>query len=371
MIEKDWYIIDDIEKLDTPVLVVYPERVKHNIRVLKTMVDDVSRLRPHAKTHKSPDASRLLLQAGISKFKCATIAEAEMLAICSAPDVLLAYQPIGPKLDRFVKLILTYPKTKFSCLIDNLKAADEISALAEKSKIKIDVYIDLNLGQNRTGISPDDTALKLYIESKNLSGINLRGLHAYDGHIHDAEFEIRKKRSNDCFDLVLKLNTEITNSGFEEPIIIAGGSPTFPIHAERKDVECSPGTFIYWDRGYQTTLVEQDFLPAVLVIARIISLPDDSKICLDLGHKSISAENNIDKRVYFINAPALQFIGHSEEHLVAEVGDSHNFKIGDVLYGMPYHVCPTVALYERAISVENNQISGEWKNSARDRKITV
>src|SRR5471030_1403709 len=106
MAEWDWYTIKDIDKLDTPALVVYPDRVQQNIATAKEMIGDVSRLRPHVKTYKNREVTAMLLDAGITKFKCATIAEAEMLGMCKAPDVLLAYQPSGPKLDRFIELIL-------------------------------------------------------------------------------------------------------------------------------------------------------------------------------------------------------------------------------------------------------------------------
>ena len=128
---------------------------------------------------------------------------------------------------------------------------------------------------------------------------------------------------------------------------------------------------MYWDKGYQTTIAEQEFLPAVLVVMRVISLPDDTKLCLDLGHKSIAAEREVKSRVYLINAPELEVVSQSEEHLVVEAGKGHQYKPGDVIYGMPWHVCPTVALYERAITIENHRVSGEWENAARDRKITI
>src|SRR5690242_12619441 len=95
---NNWYLIENINELDSPALVVYPQRVKENIATLKSMVDDVQRLRPHIKTNKTKEATQLMLEAGITKFKCATIAEAEMLGLSGAPDVLLAYQPVGPKL---------------------------------------------------------------------------------------------------------------------------------------------------------------------------------------------------------------------------------------------------------------------------------
>jgi D-serine deaminase-like pyridoxal phosphate-dependent protein len=368
--EEKWYTINDVDKLDTPALVVYPDRVKYNIVLVKTMVDDVARLRPHVKTHKSPEVSRLMLEAGITKFKCATIAEAEMLALCKAPDVLLAYQPNEPKLQRFIQLIKTYPDTAFSCLIDNTLTADAIAKAALDNQLHIPVYIDLNVGMNRTGILPAD-ALTLYIACAEKPGITLKGLHAYDGHIHDAGYAVRQQRSDELMVPVLELASAIYDEGYPEPVIIAGGSPTFPIIAQRETIECSPGTFAYWDRGYALAFEEQPFQTAALIIARVISLPDETKICIDVGHKSVSAENELSKRVYFLNAPELVFKGQSEEHLVADAGPNHHYKIGDILYGLPYHICPTIALYERAITIENQKITDEWLNIARDRKINI
>src|SRR5437764_15495266 len=108
----EWYVIDDVEKLDSPALVVFPERVKNNIQIAIERVGDVTRLRPHVKTNKSAEAVRLMLNAGITKFKCATIAEAEMLGITKELDVVVAYQPIGPKLQRLDELIKNVPGRK-------------------------------------------------------------------------------------------------------------------------------------------------------------------------------------------------------------------------------------------------------------------
>src|SRR5258705_2371844 len=122
---NDWYLTDDIHELDSPALVIFPDRVKKNIQNAISMVENVDLLRPHVKTNKSPGAVRLMLEAGITKFKCATIAEAEMLGMIGAPDVVLAYQPLGPKLKRFIELIKRFPATKFSCLTDKATAAKE------------------------------------------------------------------------------------------------------------------------------------------------------------------------------------------------------------------------------------------------------
>lgn len=369
--ESTWYLVNDIDTIDSPALIIYQQRILENIRTLLSMIDDVKRLRPHVKTHKAKEVTALLMNAGIHKFKCATIAEAEMLALSGAPDVLLAYQPTGPKIKRFVEIIKGYPSTKFSCLVDNIISAKNIGAEADADNIVIPVFIDLNVGMNRTGISPGDNAIELYKACSNISGIKAMGLHAYDGHIRNPDIEQRVIECDKAFEAVVQMKISLIGDGFSEPIIVAGGSPTFPIHAKRKRIECSPGTFIYWDKGYLLTCKEQAFIPAAVVISRIISLPSDTKLCLDLGHKSIAAENVLDNRIYFLNAPELKFIGQSEEHLIAEAPKGHTYKIGDVLYGLPYHICPTVALYERASVIERNKVIDEWKIIARDRKINL
>lgn len=363
---ESWFEIKNINELDSPALVVFPQRVKHNIQLAIDMIGDVSRLRPHIKTNKSPDVARLMLNAGITKFKCATIAEAEMLAQCKAPDVLLAYQPLGPKLNRFISLIKKYRTTKFSCLTDNRVAADEQATAFSSSDLVVPVFIDLNVGMNRTGISPDEKAIQFAKHCSTLKGIAVAGLHAYDGHIRDIDFEMKKQKCNEAFAAVEELNEKL-----KLPVIIMGGSPAFSVHCKRKNIECSPGTFVYWDKGYTDLCPEQKFLPAIVLVTRIISLPSENKICTDLGHKSVAAENEITRRVFFLNVEGLKPISQSEEHLVLETNEGATYKVGDIFYGLPYHVCPTVALYDSAYTIEKGLVTGEWKNVARDRKISV
>lgn len=368
---KDWYLVENIDELDSPALVVYPERVRENIRTVKNMIGDADRLRPHVKTNKSREVSKMLMEEGIKKFKCATIAEAEMLGMVRAQDVLLAYQPVGPKLQRFLQLIRKYPTTTYSCLFDNSDSAQEISIAFANQGLRINAYMDLNVGNNRTGIAPGKGAIALYEKVATMKGIVPMGFHIYDGQHRQSSLEERTAACNAAFQPVEEMKKAIQQLGFPEPMVIAGGSPTFPIHAKRKDVICSPGTFVYWDKGYSEICHEQPFLPAALVVTRVISLPTPTSICSDLGHKSIAPENPLERRVHFLNAPQLKAIGQSEEHLVLEAGENHGYKVGDVLYGLPIHICPTVALYERAHVVQKGKVTGEWKVIARDRKIEV
>jgi D-serine deaminase-like pyridoxal phosphate-dependent protein len=365
-----WYDIRNIELVDSPALLVYPEQVKDNIRRVTEAVDDIQRLRPHVKTNKMAEVTKLMQEAGIQKFKCATIAEAEMLGMLDAEDVVLAYQPVGPKVGRLAALIQQYPQTKYSCLTDNEQAAVAMAALFAAQGLTVPVWLDLNVGMNRTGIRPGPEALALYEKLHALPGVTPAGLHAYDGHIREKDIAIRTQQCNAAFEPVAALAKAIAVKELPMPRIIAGGTPTFPIHAQRKDVECSPGTFVFWDWGYQQQLPEQSYNYGALLLSRVIAVIDEHTLCLDLGHKSVAAENP-QPRVSFLNAPEAQPVSQSEEHLVVRVPDVTPYPVGTVFYGVPYHICPSVALYDQAHIIEDNRYAGVWKVVARNRTITI
>lgn len=364
-----WYTVHNAKEIDSPALIIYPGRVKSNIELLQTFVADTKQLRPHVKTNKCPEVIKLMMAAGINRFKCATIAEAEILGTAGAQDVLLAYQPSGIKAERFCKLQQHFPDTAFSCLVDNQKSLSELSKLAVQCKLTIRIFLDLNVGMNRTGITPGEEALQLFMEGTRKSGIEMIGLHAYDGHLRDTDIQVRKQKCDEAFRGVDHLRDQIVKITGKSPVLIAGGTPTFPIHAKKTDVECSPGTFVFWDKGYQQILPEQPFAFAALVLTRVISKPDDQTICVDLGHKSIASENPLANRVYFLNAPELVPLGHSEEHMVFRTSKEHHYEVGDILYGVPHHICPTVALYEYGHVCNNNVCGESWEIVARKRKI--
>jgi len=367
---SSWYPIEDIDQLDTPALVVYPERVKANIQAALDMIGDVARLRPHVKTNKSTEVIQMMLEMGIYQFKCATIAEAEMVALAGAKDILLAYQPVGPKAHRLLDLISHHSDVTFSCLVDHASTVQNLSELAQRKGIELSVYIDLNLGTNRTGIAPGQEAEALYEQVKETAGLRIQGFHAYDGHFRNPDFNERKKACDLAFAPVEAMAKSLKDKGYSDPEIIAGGTPTFTIHLQRENVICSPGTFVYWDAGYNQVLSEQPFEPAALVITRVISLPDKGLVTVDLGHKSIASENPLNNRVRFLNTDrVLEPVSQSEEHLVLKTDEDHEFKPGDVLYGVPFHICPTVALYERVRAIRDQHLAEEWWTKARDKKL--
>lgn len=363
----DWYTIENCSTVDSPALLVYVDRVKTNIDMLKCNINDVSRLRPHVKTHKTMEVTRLMMDAGIHKFKCATLAEAEMLGSCQAPDVLLAYPLTDSRLRKYINIIKRFPKTSFSGIVDNQPIADHISALAIKESIMIPIYVDINLGMDRTGIKPGEGAVALYRHCSALKGINIQGFHAYDGHVRERDMDKRRAICHNNFLQIEKMIELLVAAKFPKPKVIIGGSPSFPIYAAYADLECSPGTFVFWDKGYSEALPEQPFLPAAVLFMRVISKPSKNLLCLDLGYKAVASESPLPLRLSFLNAPGLKPVSQSEEHLVVEVQEDQSYQIGDVIYAVPNHICPTVAMYDTLHIVYNRKISDNWDVIARKR----
>ena len=154
------------------------------------------------------------------------------------------------------------------------------------------------------------------------------------------------------------------------PRIVAGGTPSFPVHARHEDLECSPGTCVFWDAGYSSGLPDLDFLYAVVLLTRVVSKPGGRRICLDLGHKAVASENP-HPRAVFPDLPDANAVGHSEEHLVLETDRATDLAVGDVLYAIPWHVCPTVALHDVAVAVRDGRAAETWAVTARTRTLSM
>lgn len=370
MKERKWYEINHSENVDSPALLIFKERVKSNIEKMIQIAGDAKRLVPHVKTHKMAEIATMQMDAGIEQFKCATIAEVEMLATAGAKNILLAYQLNGPKILRFLSVIKEFPHIRFSSLTDNIESAATLNNLAAEEEIIIDVFIDVDSGMHRTGIAPNESLLDLYIQLQELKNLRVKGLHVYDGHIDDNDYEVRKKQCEEEFKSVTNIVDQIIGLGFPVPKMIVGGSPTFQIHAQNKQLYYSPGTPVFWDQGYHLMLPEQPFDFAAILMTRVISKPTKGLITVDLGYKAVASENELSKRITFLNLKDYKLHSQSEEHLVIEVHGWENIHIGDVLYGVPYHVCPSVALYEVANVIENGNVVDKWKIAARSRKIS-
>ena len=370
MENASWYLADNPKEIISPSLLVYPERIAANIKLMIAITGDTARLRPHIKTHKIAEIITMQLEHGIDKFKCATIAEAELLASTGAKDVLLAMQPTGPNISRFFNLIGAFPNTHFSTIVDNLNTSNALAKVATEQKLVISLWIDINNGMHRTGVLPNQKAIDLYKEMASNSSIRIEGLHVYDGHIRNSDITTRTQVCNSAFETVIHLKSKLEALGFEVKNLVAGGTPSFPIHAKRGNVQVSPGTSLLWDYRYDSLFPDLNFLPAAILMTRVISKPKNGHLCLDLGHKSVAPEMPLP-RVHFLTEDTLEQIGQSEEHLVVTTKNSDNYEVGDVLYAIPYHVCPTVAKYNQVTAITENKKPETWQVAARNNKITI
>jgi len=368
--ENFWYLINNLSTIDSPALVIYKDRVKENIRRMINMAGGVQRLMPHVKTHKTLEVVKMQIQEGIKRFKCATIAEAEMIAMAGAGEALIAYQPVGPKMKRIRELIMNYPKTSFSVIVDNQGSAKIFSELMFGLSVKPGVYIDLNVGMDRTGIIPGKEAEELINFCLSLKNIKTMGFHAYDGHIRESDITEREAHCKKAFKTVYQLKSRLEKKYKINFILIAGGTPTFPIHSKNLETVCSPGTSVLWDYGYLDAFPDLDFILSALIISRVISKTGTNLVCLDLGYKAVASESQLP-RVRFLNVSEANPVAHSEEHMVVNVIDNSKYKPGDVFYAIPKHICPTCALYSEAAIAVGSEINGFWKVIARDRIITI
>jgi D-serine deaminase-like pyridoxal phosphate-dependent protein len=370
MQKNNWYSLDNPDGVISPSLLVYPDRIQHNIELMISMIGDVTRLRPHIKTYKNADIINMQMARGIKKFKCATIAEAELLGDCNAVDVLLAMQPVGANAQRFIELIKKYPNTKFSTIIDNSKTLSILSELAKSNNLKIPLWVDINNGMNRTGIIPDHDAIELYTQIHKNPYLIAKGLHVYDGHLRNSDPIIREQECNTAFEALTDLKKSIEEENIPSPKIVAGGSPTFPFHCKRQDVDASPGTTLLWDSGYGNQFPEMKFLPAAVLFTRIVSKPTTGILCFDLGHKSVAPEMPFP-RIEFLDLKHSKQISQSEEHLVVEYDDLTIPEVGDAHYAIPKHICPTVAKYDTLTVIKDNAVIDQWSVTARTQKSTI
>lgn len=190
------YEIERPEDLLSPSLLVFRDTVRENIETMIGLAGSADRLRPHAKTHKMPAMIRLLESFGIGKHKCATIAEAEMIAEAGGRDVLIAYPLVGPNTERLAALVDRFPDTTFRTAVDDFDSARALSrAMTTGERPLLPVLVDLDVGMGRTGIDPS-LAFDLYRRIHELPGLVADGLQAYDGHLRDADPECVAWRPN-------------------------------------------------------------------------------------------------------------------------------------------------------------------------------
>ncbi|HRA88383.1 MAG TPA: D-TA family PLP-dependent enzyme [Planctomycetaceae bacterium] len=363
-----------LESLLSPSMVIFRERLQANLDSMLVMAGHPNRLRPHCKTHKMDRIIRLWVEQGVTKHKAATIAECEMLAAAGATDVLLAYNPVGPNINRVVALATKFSTCRFSVTTDHEKPLQQLSAAAAKANVTIGVMLDVNVGMDRTGITPDHpSAVPLYTQTSKLPGLRPAGFHVYDGHLRQMSLNERMAAVAAQWPGVMELREKCAAAGVAVPALACGGTPTFPCYAEMDDpaIELCPGTCVLHDAGYGTHFPDLPFEPAAAIVTRVISRAGNDRLTLDIGNKAVAADPPKGSRIFLPELPdAVQAI-HNEEHMVLITPDAERYEPGDVLLAIPMHVCPTSALYDRVAIIEKGQFVEFWEVTARNRKITI
>ena len=378
------------ENIDSPSLIYYQDIIEENINKAIGLAGNAQRLWPHMKTHKTSALLKMQIEKGINRFKCATIAEAELCAMANAADALIAYPLVGPAIGRFVKLRKKYGKTTFWAMGDNLRQLGLLGkAVKAESDTPVDTLIDVNIGMNRTGVLPEDLE-EFYFNAIKIEGLCIKGFHCYDGHLGIKDLDERRAAADSASKIFWEAKKSLEKKGCVFPVLIMGGTPTFACHRETEGVFLSPGTFFVQDYGYSSKFADLDFTPGAAILSRVISHPAKDLFTLDTGSKAI-ATDPADRGIIadFPNAkPVLQ----SEEHWVWKLENPNESSnggsaktlndgstpagnvlppIGTIVYIIPTHICPTSALYPCIVAVKNGKLLEYWEVGARNRKITV
>jgi len=361
--------LPDVDNILTPALVIYPEIVAANIAcTLKLLGGDANRWRAHIKTAKLDYTLRLLIDRGIRNFKCATTLE--LLHVCQngAEDVLLAYPLVGANARRVVEISQQFPQVRISVLVESPEQ------LPQWRGNDIGVFLDINPGMNRTGIELN--ALEKLVEVIRAiadAGLQFRGLHFYDGQFGSVDEPERTLATHTGYDQLLKAVEELRRQGINVAEVITAGTPTFPCSLSYKGFQnasfvhrVSPGTIVYNDATSLAQLpVAFGYAPAALVLSRVVSRPHPGIVTCDAGHKAVSADAGVPTCVV-VGHPELSPLTPSEEHLPLGVKEGAlSPQIGDILYLLPRHICPTVNNFDAALIVRHGEIEAVERVSAR------
>jgi D-serine deaminase-like pyridoxal phosphate-dependent protein len=359
-------------------MIVFRDVMERNLRRMIATARDVRRLRPHCKTHKMAAVTKIELGLGITKHKCATFAEAEMLADAGVRDIFLAYNLVGPNIGRAVQFVEKYPDVKFAVTADDEAMIDALSAALKEPRgrspsASIGVLLDLDTGLHRTGVSDPARAAALYRRIHESQGLQPLGFHVYDGHNHQTPLDERRPAVLAGWDQTRKLRDDFIARGWPVTKIVCGGTGSFPIFAELDDpaIELSPGTCVFHDTGYSAAFPEMDYEPAVMLLTRVISRPTPDRLTCDLGNKAVASDPPKGQRVDFPDLPDARQVIHNEEHLVLETPNAARYRPGDALLAIPRHVCPTSALYKWVYVAEGDRVVDRWEVTSRDRQLTI
>lgn len=336
------------ETAETPCFVIIHERVRHNLKQTTAACGGVERLVSHVKTARAPWLIQDLVSQGVTAFKAATSTEVEMVAASGAHEVILAHPQVNPTaVDRVIAVARTSPDLRVAAIVDSAAGvALWRQRLKGSTPPNLGLRVDLDPGMGRTGMKMDAPAAAL---ARGLMAEGLfRGWHIYDGHVHDADRQVRKERVERICETAFAFLAGVHGKG--APLdVVAGGSYTFDLWPRRAGVRVSPGSWIYSSVRHGADLPEFHWQHAAFVVATVVSVKDGT-VTLNAGHKAISPDQPLEKR--FEGPGAI--LAMSEEHSVVR---AEGLAVGDRVALIPEHACTTAYLYPRAWVLG---LDGKW-----------
>lgn len=361
--------------LRTPAVLVDKTRALRNIDRMQTAATARGiRLRPHAKTHKSPVIARWQIDRGAVGICCAKLGEAEVFADAGIADIRIPY-PLSPaNADRLIALA---PRANLSFIVDHPRVADAWSQALHRAALTVDVLVKVDVGFHRCGIDPDpQTAVPFIRHVATRPGLRLRGLLSHAGQAYHAgsEAQLQEMAAMEARTLRgLAEAARATGIAIEE--LSAGATPTARFSLQQDGLtEYRPGNFVYFDRtqvGLGAATLDDC---ALTVLTRVVSKPTPDRIILDAGSKTLSSDGargfqpgagyGLVTGPGTVTSTSMQILPEllierlSEEHAtVRATNGGTTLEPGDVVHIIPNHACVVSNLVDQAWLVEEDSVS--------------
>jgi D-serine deaminase-like pyridoxal phosphate-dependent protein len=370
-----------LSDLRTPSVLVDKVRLQRNVdRMQGAAKARGIALRPHAKTHKSPDLARVQIARGATGICCAKLGEAEVFAAAGIDDIRLPY-PINPvNADRVLRLL---DATRLSFIVDDLEVARGWSGLMRVNQREVDVLVKVDVGFHRCGIDPDSRgAAELVARVAELPGLRFRGLLSHAGHAYGAgsDSEIASIAAGEARTLA-RLAAEVQQLGHRVDEISVGATPTARFSLQEDGItELRPGNYIYFDRTQVGLGAASWDDCALTILARVVSRPSADRIILDCGSKTLTTDQArgfascqgfgvvFEDLVAQRPNESLLVERLSEEHATVRVlGAESGLRIGDLVRVLPNHSCVVSNLVDAVWLVNGDAVLDELPVAARGR----
>jgi D-serine deaminase-like pyridoxal phosphate-dependent protein len=349
-----------LERVDTPALIVDLDALDRNLdRMAAFSKRTGKRVRPHAKTHKSPVIARMQLERGAIGLCCAKLGEAEVMADAGVGPLLITTEIAGePKIARLVAL---RKRAEVMAAVDDMDVARALNDAMRVAGLVLDVLVDVNVGQERTGVLPD-AAADLASCIASLPGLRLRGVQAYEGHLqHVYKENERRMKWRRCADLMLEAIGQIKGRGLAVEIVSTAGTGTSAFAAELPEVtEVQAGSYPFMDCDY-ARVEGLPYETSLTVLASVVSRQRGDTAVIDAGWKALSTDGGMP---VVKGRPDLQYAPKGDEH-----GGVKGARLtpGERIELVPSHCDTTVNLYDEYICVGRGTVEAVWPIAARGR----